>query len=209
MSYNNRENHSGGNRNFKPRFNSDRPDMHKATCAQCGKICEVPFRPTGSKPVLCKDCFRNTGGSDNRRSEGRSFDRSHSEERQMYDAVCSQCGKDCQIPFQPRPGREVFCSRCFEQNRGAETGRSEQRSFDKPRPIEAPNYKAQFEALNAKMDKILALLTPIEKEIEPVAVLVDDVVEEITEEKEEEPKEEKVAPKKAPKAKKSVSVKKK
>jgi len=32
--------------------------MFKATCAECGEIAEVPFRPTGGKPVLCKRCFR-------------------------------------------------------------------------------------------------------------------------------------------------------
>lgn len=31
--------------------------MHKATCASCGSSCEVPFRPDGSKPVLCSECF--------------------------------------------------------------------------------------------------------------------------------------------------------
>ena len=33
-------------------------DMHEATCAKCGRTCEVPFRPTGAKPVYCSDCFR-------------------------------------------------------------------------------------------------------------------------------------------------------
>lgn len=32
--------------------------MYPATCAQCGTETEVPFRPTGSRPVLCRDCFR-------------------------------------------------------------------------------------------------------------------------------------------------------
>lgn len=31
--------------------------MHKAVCADCGKDCEVPFRPSGGKPVLCSECF--------------------------------------------------------------------------------------------------------------------------------------------------------
>ena len=31
--------------------------MHKATCSECGKMCEVPFRPSGDKPVFCNDCF--------------------------------------------------------------------------------------------------------------------------------------------------------
>jgi CxxC-x17-CxxC domain-containing protein len=34
----------------------DRP-MFEATCAKCGEKCEVPFKPNGEKPVLCKGCF--------------------------------------------------------------------------------------------------------------------------------------------------------
>jgi CxxC-x17-CxxC domain-containing protein len=32
-------------------------EMHSATCANCGREALVPFRPTGSKPVYCSDCF--------------------------------------------------------------------------------------------------------------------------------------------------------
>lgn len=35
----------------------DRPQMYSATCSQCGKACEVPFRPSGQKPVFCQACF--------------------------------------------------------------------------------------------------------------------------------------------------------
>jgi CxxC-x17-CxxC domain-containing protein len=31
--------------------------MHSAVCSECGKTCEVPFRPNGDKPVFCNDCF--------------------------------------------------------------------------------------------------------------------------------------------------------
>ena len=31
--------------------------LYKTTCTTCGAACEVPFRPDGSKPVLCRDCF--------------------------------------------------------------------------------------------------------------------------------------------------------
>jgi len=31
--------------------------MFSATCADCHKRCEVPFRPVGDKPVYCKECF--------------------------------------------------------------------------------------------------------------------------------------------------------
>ncbi|MFH1455175.1 MAG: CxxC-x17-CxxC domain-containing protein [bacterium] len=36
--------------------------MTKATCDECKKSCEVPFRPTAGKPVYCNDCFRSQGG---------------------------------------------------------------------------------------------------------------------------------------------------
>lgn len=43
-------------------FNRGNTEMHQATCADCQKICEVPFRPNGKKPVYCKDCFGKNGG---------------------------------------------------------------------------------------------------------------------------------------------------
>jgi CxxC-x17-CxxC domain-containing protein len=38
--------------------------MHKAICSTCGKDCEVPFRPTGDKPIYCNDCFSANRGGD-------------------------------------------------------------------------------------------------------------------------------------------------
>jgi CxxC-x17-CxxC domain-containing protein len=32
-------------------------EMFSATCSSCGREAQVPFRPTGSKPVYCSDCF--------------------------------------------------------------------------------------------------------------------------------------------------------
>ena len=32
-------------------------EMHPAVCAECGKDTEVPFLPTGVRPVYCSDCF--------------------------------------------------------------------------------------------------------------------------------------------------------
>jgi CxxC-x17-CxxC domain-containing protein len=34
-------------------------EMFSATCSSCGREAQVPFKPTGSKPVYCSDCFRN------------------------------------------------------------------------------------------------------------------------------------------------------
>ena len=38
----------------------DRPprQLYDAVCADCGKTAQVPFQPTGSRPVYCNDCFR-------------------------------------------------------------------------------------------------------------------------------------------------------
>ena len=46
----------GGNRRFDNRDSRPR-EMHKTKCADCGNECEVPFKPTGEKPVYCRDCF--------------------------------------------------------------------------------------------------------------------------------------------------------
>ncbi len=37
--------------------------FYDAVCAKCGNECKVPFKPSGSKPVLCRDCFKK-GDSD-------------------------------------------------------------------------------------------------------------------------------------------------
>jgi len=38
-------------------------------------------------------------------------------QRQMFSAVCAQCGKDTQVPFEPREGRPVYCSDCYNMVR--------------------------------------------------------------------------------------------
>lgn len=40
--------------------------MHKATCSDCAKMCEVPFYPSGDKPVFCNNCFSGKKGDDDR-----------------------------------------------------------------------------------------------------------------------------------------------
>jgi CxxC-x17-CxxC domain-containing protein len=32
-------------------------EMHKTTCSECGKECEVPFKPTDGRPVYCRECY--------------------------------------------------------------------------------------------------------------------------------------------------------
>ena len=75
----------GGRSNFKGGFRGgdrgDRGDrdsrgpvtMHSAICSTCGKTCEVPFRPTGEKPVYCRDCFAGRAAMGGERSDRKDF----------------------------------------------------------------------------------------------------------------------------------------
>jgi CxxC-x17-CxxC domain-containing protein len=37
--------------------------------------------------------------------------------RQTYHAICANCGKECEVPFQPRGDRPVYCSECYAKIR--------------------------------------------------------------------------------------------
>lgn len=58
--------------------------MHKAICEACGKQCEVPFKPNGSKPVFCSMCFQRDEGTDYKRSNGGGSGRSTMGEKRSY-----------------------------------------------------------------------------------------------------------------------------
>ena len=50
-------NNFGGSRNFGGPRDSGPREMTKVTCSDCGKECEVPFKPTEGRPVYCRDCL--------------------------------------------------------------------------------------------------------------------------------------------------------
>lgn len=164
-SFGSRDEKGGGNRGFG-NGRSDKPTMTKAICSECGNACEVPFKPTGDKPVFCSDCFRNKGGnsgSNQSRFGGRDSGRSKFGEKKMYPAVCSACGEKCEVPFQPTSDKPIYCSNCFEKN-----GDSKNKNTDQ--------FQKQFEILNVKLDKILkslSLETP--KEIVDTKKIIEKV----------------------------------
>lgn len=43
-------------------------------------------------------------------------------QRQMYPAVCAQCGKATEVPFQPRGDKPVYCSDCYKSQKPASSG---------------------------------------------------------------------------------------
>ncbi|MDD4902185.1 MAG: hypothetical protein PHE24_03535 [Patescibacteria group bacterium] len=140
--------------------------MYQAVCAECGQKCEVPFKPSGDRPVLCSACFKQSGRGgdreDNRREERRD-ERPRNENRKMYDTTCAKCGKPCQVPFQPKPGRDIFCSDCFSRD-----GKHEAKPSASNQGPKGASYDQQFAALNAKLDKIINYLNPAV--IKPAAV---------------------------------------
>ncbi len=95
------------------------------TCRDCGTSFvftagEQEFfasRGFTNEPSRCPTCRsarrQNQGGG---RSSGGGYER---RERQMFPAVCAQCGKDTQVPFEPRNDRPVYCSDCFESQRSS------------------------------------------------------------------------------------------
>jgi CxxC-x17-CxxC domain-containing protein len=91
------------------------------TCSDCGMAFTFSaseqefFASKGfqNEPGRCPDCRaarkQQRGGG----SYGGGYDSGYRQQRQMHDAVCATCGKDCQVPFQPTNGRPVYCSDCY------------------------------------------------------------------------------------------------
>lgn len=85
------------------------------TCSDCGQDFvfsadeQELFQTRGytNEPKRCLDC-RNARKQNSGGGGGASGQR-----REMFPAVCAQCGKDTEVPFQPRGDRPVYCSDCF------------------------------------------------------------------------------------------------
>jgi len=100
------------------------------TCRDCGQnfiftTGEQEFfasRGFTNEPSRCPECraerkrSQSAGGYS---GGGYGYER---REREMFPAVCAQCGKDTQVPFQPRTDRPVYCSDCFATVRGSSYG---------------------------------------------------------------------------------------
>ncbi|MBM3233297.1 hypothetical protein FJZ18_03985 [Candidatus Pacearchaeota archaeon] len=118
---------------------------------------------------------RGSGGSFGGESRGfggrprsRGARRFGSENREMHEATCDKCGKQCSIPFRPSGGKPVYCSNCFRSNGGDSRGNESRQSFAprSERPVQANGIsQEQFKQLNTKLDKILALLEQLEIEV--------------------------------------------
>jgi len=97
------------------------------TCRDCGQSFlftageQEFFASKGftNEPTRCPDCRAANKRSRTGGGGGGGYDRAP---REMYAAVCASCGKDTQVPFQPRGDRPVYCSDCFASQREGSYG---------------------------------------------------------------------------------------
>jgi CxxC-x17-CxxC domain-containing protein len=179
--------------------NSSRPQMHQATCAECGRPCEVPFRPTGDKPVYCSNCFKTKGGADKSKSGSRDFNRRPNfEEKKMFSATCSECGRPCEVPFRPTGDKPVYCSNCFGKNNAGQGDKFKNKPNKVSGDFAASKPTGDFSALNAKLDKILRALELI-MPVQPVKA--KEAIKEVKKEAAKKPARKAAAPKAAAKKK--------
>ena len=102
------------------------------TCVDCGEEFlftageQAFYRERGltNEPTRCKSCRekRKAGRSSPGGASmggGGSYGRS---EKQMYAAVCSNCGRETEVPFMPTAGRPVLCRDCFNASKGTGAG---------------------------------------------------------------------------------------
>lgn len=111
-----------------------------------------------------------------RRDFGRRSFNDRGRDRQMFPTVCSSCGKNCMVPFEPSGSKPVYCNDCFrrDDNR-SDSGRFQDRGSRRPdferRNDSRPQNNEQLEAINRKLDKIMEMIaaghTKKEKKIKP------------------------------------------
>lgn len=63
------------------------------------------------------DSYGGGGGYSSR--GGSSYGGNGGGQRTLYPATCSECGKETEVPFNPSPGKPVYCRECFQNQRNS------------------------------------------------------------------------------------------
>ncbi len=102
----------------------------------------------------------------------------------MHKAICDQCKKSCEVPFQPTAGKPVYCNACFGGKKevgGNDRGGFQKKSFgdyktpartdfgNDVKKVSGEEIKKQIEVLNVKIDRLAGM---IEKMSAPKATVV-------------------------------------
>ena len=93
------------------------------TCVDCGQQFTFTaddqefFASRGfGEPKRCRTCRANRRNERDGGGGGGSMAYAAPRpQRQLFDAVCANCGQATQVPFQPRGDRPVYCRDCFTQ----------------------------------------------------------------------------------------------
>ena len=89
------------------------------TCKDCGNPFDFTVRDQmfyaekgfENEPQRCRDC---RGVRKTARANGNGIPSSTAGLREMFDAVCAQCGTATTVPFKPRGDRPVYCRSCYQ-----------------------------------------------------------------------------------------------
>ena len=92
-------------------------------CSDCNKAFTFSveeqefFQSKGytNEPKRCPEC-RQARKSE-RYGNGGNSGYGYTPQRQMFPAVCAECSKDTEVPFQPREDRPVYCGDCYRKVR--------------------------------------------------------------------------------------------
>lgn len=95
------------------------------TCSDCGQeftftsADQAFFQERGySTPKRCKSCRQ---AKKNDQGQGRSSG-FRSAPDQGFPVICSGCGQQTTVPFEPRGDRPVFCRDCYQAQKGNSGG---------------------------------------------------------------------------------------
>jgi len=85
-------------------------------CKECGRdftfsASEQEFyaeKGFENEPARCPECRAS-------RKAARRGSRGFGRERQMYQAVCAECGQTAEVPFKPTNDRPVYCKECYSK----------------------------------------------------------------------------------------------
>ena len=96
------------------------------TCTDCGQAFAFTVedqeyhqsRGFTNEPKRCSSCRAARRSEDSGGGYGGGGGYS-SAPRQMFTAVCAECGKPAEVPFEPRTDRPVYCRDCFSKRQPA------------------------------------------------------------------------------------------
>lgn len=133
--YTNNKTYGGSNSRFsgetKPSYHKSDMTMYEATCSECGNACQVPFRPVGSKPVKCRNCF-----VDKREGQDYTFSNKYSQERREGGATSNH--------------KTNSSARNFSNPEAATLSAVDQKAIS--------DMKVQIDSLHTKINSIMELL---------------------------------------------------